>query len=171
MLQGLLAERFKLAIHRESKEQAVYAMVMGKGELKIKPSAPPPAAPDGTAPNPAVTGSNSVSITQGKGGATVSDGTGKSQKMIPSPDGKSMRLEITGRHACGVGGRLEPDDGSPRGGHDRASRQVRHDAGHLDAGIDECRPGRGSRRAAPAHRRCRVRPGQYRLLWPCRLLA
>src|SRR5437762_3464277 len=63
MLQGLLAERFKLAIHRESKEQAVYALVAGKGALKIKPSEPPPAAPDGTAPNPAVTGSNSVSIT------------------------------------------------------------------------------------------------------------
>ena len=108
MLQGLLAERFKLAIHRESKEQAVYALVTGKGELKIKPTAPPPAGPEGTAPNPAVTGSNSVSITQGKGGATVSDGTGKSQKMIPSPDGKSMRLEITGATLAELAEGLSP---------------------------------------------------------------
>ena len=108
MLQGLLAERFKLAIHRESKEQAVYAMVVGKGELKIKPTAPPPAAPDGTAPSGSVTGSNSVSITQGKGGATVSDGTGKSQKMIPSPDGKSMRLEITGATLAELAEGLSP---------------------------------------------------------------
>jgi uncharacterized protein (TIGR03435 family) len=108
MLQGLLAERFKLAIHRESKEQAVYAMVVGKGELKIKPSAPPPAASDGTAPSGSVTGSNSVSITQGKGGATVSDGTGKSQKMTPSPDGKSMRLEITGATLAELAEGLSP---------------------------------------------------------------
>jgi uncharacterized protein (TIGR03435 family) len=31
MLQALLAERFKLVIHRESKDQAVYALVIGKG--------------------------------------------------------------------------------------------------------------------------------------------
>ncbi len=96
MLQSLLAERFKLAIHRDSKEQAVYAMVVGKGGLKMKEADAPLPAPDGTAPNPAVSGSSSVSISQGKSGATVSDGTGKTQKMIPSPDGKSMRLEMSG---------------------------------------------------------------------------
>ena len=36
MMQNLLAERFKLAIHRESREQSVYALVVGKGTLKIK---------------------------------------------------------------------------------------------------------------------------------------
>jgi uncharacterized protein (TIGR03435 family) len=96
MLQALLAERFKLAIHRDSKDQAVYAMVIAKGGLKIKESEPAPAPPDGSAPNPAVTGSSSVSFTQTKGGMVSSDGTGKQQKMTPSPDGKSMRLEISG---------------------------------------------------------------------------
>jgi uncharacterized protein (TIGR03435 family) len=96
MLQALLAERFKLAIHRDSKDQAIYAMVVGKGPLKIKESGAPPAAPGGEAPNPAVTGSSSVSVSQTKTGAVVSDGTGKTQKMIPSPDGKSMRFEISG---------------------------------------------------------------------------
>lgn len=96
MLQSLLAERFKLAIHRESKDQAVYALVVGKGGAKLKPAEEPAAAPDAAAPNPAVTGSNSVSISQTKGGAVVSDGQGRSQKMTMSPDGKSMRLEASG---------------------------------------------------------------------------
>ncbi len=47
MLQALLAERFKLAVHRESKEHAVYALVVGKGGPKLKESAPGADAPAG----------------------------------------------------------------------------------------------------------------------------
>jgi uncharacterized protein (TIGR03435 family) len=36
MLQNLLTERFKVTIRRESKEMPVYALVAGKGGLKIK---------------------------------------------------------------------------------------------------------------------------------------
>jgi len=36
MLQALLAERFHLAVHREQKEAAVYALEIGKGPLKIR---------------------------------------------------------------------------------------------------------------------------------------
>jgi uncharacterized protein (TIGR03435 family) len=36
MLQALLAERFKLALHRESKESPIYALVVGKGGPKLK---------------------------------------------------------------------------------------------------------------------------------------
>src|SRR5215475_2603757 len=36
MMQHLLTERFKLAIHRENREQSVYVLVVGKGGLKIK---------------------------------------------------------------------------------------------------------------------------------------
>jgi uncharacterized protein (TIGR03435 family) len=39
MLQSLLAERFKLAIHREDKPMPVYAMVVGKGGPKLQKSA------------------------------------------------------------------------------------------------------------------------------------
>jgi uncharacterized protein (TIGR03435 family) len=108
MLQALLAERFKLTMHRESKDQQVYAMVIGKGGLKIKEVETPKPAPDAAAPNPGVTGSSSVSISQTKGGATVSDGTGKTQKMIPSPDGKTMRLEITGATLAELAEGLSP---------------------------------------------------------------
>jgi uncharacterized protein (TIGR03435 family) len=99
MLQALLTERFKLAIHRDTKEQAVYAMVVGKSGIKMKESEtaalPDGSAPDGSAPNPAVTGSSSVSISQTKNGAVVSDGQGKQQKMSVSPDGKTMRMEAS----------------------------------------------------------------------------
>jgi uncharacterized protein (TIGR03435 family) len=37
MLQNLLAERFKLTVHREQKVMPVYAMVVGKNGLKVKP--------------------------------------------------------------------------------------------------------------------------------------
>jgi uncharacterized protein (TIGR03435 family) len=40
MLQSLLAERFKLAFHREQRALSGYALVLGKGGLKAKPSEP-----------------------------------------------------------------------------------------------------------------------------------
>lgn len=39
MLQGLLADRFKLTLHRETKELPVAALVAGKSPLKIQPAA------------------------------------------------------------------------------------------------------------------------------------
>ena len=39
MLQALLAERFKLAVHRETKEMSAYALVEAKGGHKLKESA------------------------------------------------------------------------------------------------------------------------------------
>jgi len=38
MLQALLAERFKMTVHKETKEQPVYALVVGKSGLKLKKS-------------------------------------------------------------------------------------------------------------------------------------
>jgi uncharacterized protein (TIGR03435 family) len=46
MLQALLAERFKLALHRESKTIDVYALVVGKGGPKLKESDPAELAAD-----------------------------------------------------------------------------------------------------------------------------
>jgi uncharacterized protein (TIGR03435 family) len=40
MLQALLADRFKLKVHRETREMPVYALVVGKNGPKLKPSAP-----------------------------------------------------------------------------------------------------------------------------------
>jgi uncharacterized protein (TIGR03435 family) len=38
MLQALLADRFKLTLHRDTKEHAIYALVVAKGGPKLKPA-------------------------------------------------------------------------------------------------------------------------------------
>ena len=40
MMQSLLAERFKLKIHRETREVPVYALIVGKNGSKLKESTP-----------------------------------------------------------------------------------------------------------------------------------
>jgi uncharacterized protein (TIGR03435 family) len=49
MLQNLLAERFKLTLHHETKEFPMYSLVVGKGGSKLKESVDDAAAP-GAAP-------------------------------------------------------------------------------------------------------------------------
>src|SRR5580658_10982834 len=46
MLQALLADRFKMTVHRESREQSVYALILGKDGLKMKPKVDPAASAD-----------------------------------------------------------------------------------------------------------------------------
>ena len=72
MLQALLADRFQLKLHRESKESSVYALVVGKNGLKMKES-PLDADPDG--PGKA---NVDVNVTGGERGALVSLGKGAS---------------------------------------------------------------------------------------------
>jgi uncharacterized protein (TIGR03435 family) len=50
MLQALLEERFKLAVHRDSKEHPVLALVVGKGGPKLKESPEAPEPIDENAP-------------------------------------------------------------------------------------------------------------------------
>jgi uncharacterized protein (TIGR03435 family) len=49
MLQALLADRFQLKAHRESRESPVYALTVAKTGLKIKPVPPDPNAPPASA--------------------------------------------------------------------------------------------------------------------------
>jgi len=50
MLQDLLAKRFRLTLHRETKEHAVYALVVGKnGPKLVEAGAAPPADPPASA--------------------------------------------------------------------------------------------------------------------------
>src|ERR1700722_6805056 len=73
MMQALLADRFKLTIHRDSKEFSVYALTVGKGGAKIKESPLDPDTDDG--PGKA---NVDVNVTGGDRGATVSLGKGAS---------------------------------------------------------------------------------------------
>ena len=101
MLQALLAERFKLALHRDSTEHSVYALVVGKNGSKLKESPPDPAnsaAPPANPPSGAITigaGNNQVQISgniQGKGMVVSGGQTGKT-RMTMTPEG-TMRLEM-----------------------------------------------------------------------------
>jgi len=50
MLQNLLAERFKLTLHREKKDLPMYALVVGKNGPKLKESVDDPPPKEGDAP-------------------------------------------------------------------------------------------------------------------------
>jgi len=95
MLQAMLAERFKLTIHNDKKDANVWALVVGKGGLKIKESTPPPPPADDDPSKPKSAETNTATIKTTGNGATISAGTGETQKMSMSPDGKSMRLDIS----------------------------------------------------------------------------
>ena len=94
MLQALLAERFKLTVHRESKEHAVYALVVGKNGPKLKESAPDADTPAGGVPtttddvNPQVRISGRGANTQ----VSVSGGQIGTAHMSVGPDG-TMHME------------------------------------------------------------------------------
>jgi uncharacterized protein (TIGR03435 family) len=119
MLQALLAERFKLVIHRDSKEHSVYALVVAKGGPKLKEAEPEPAAPpvdpEAAPPEPKKgetvmgQGSSQVRITgnmaDGKG-MTIKGG--KQGKMhMAMVDGK-MRMEADSMTMSGLAEVLNP---------------------------------------------------------------
>jgi uncharacterized protein (TIGR03435 family) len=88
MLQALLADRFKLKIHRDSKDQPVYALTTGKGGPKFEESAPDkPAAEDA----PKVP-SNQLSVSRDANGAVVRTGQGGTMRMSMGPNG-TMHME------------------------------------------------------------------------------
>lgn len=81
MMQNLPAERFKLAIHRENREQSVYTLVIGKGTLKIKESA---AEEEATAtPQPA----DNVRMNSNSGGSVISGGATGTVRVTTGPNG------------------------------------------------------------------------------------
>jgi uncharacterized protein (TIGR03435 family) len=45
MVQSLLADRFKLTLHKEKRDTPVYALIVGKGGPKLKEAEPDPAEP------------------------------------------------------------------------------------------------------------------------------
>jgi uncharacterized protein (TIGR03435 family) len=100
MLQSLLAERFKLVIHRESKEMAVYALVAGKNRAKLKDAEPESETP-AAAPKDAVTigqGSNQIQVSRNPGGGRgivmTGGGRGGTMRMVPGENG-GMRMEAS----------------------------------------------------------------------------
>lgn len=76
MLQALLADRFKLAIHREKKDLPVYALIVGKNGPKLTPASADPDAPLPDSPNTMSfpVGNDQMKIAQDGKGGTVMQG-------------------------------------------------------------------------------------------------
>jgi len=95
MLQALLAERFKLTVHRESKEHAMYALVVGKNGPKLKESPPDADAPAGESkpsdPGPEKGQVRINGSMEGKG-VVVTGGPGGQMRMSMGPGG-TMHME------------------------------------------------------------------------------
>jgi uncharacterized protein (TIGR03435 family) len=70
MMQALLADRFRMKMHRENRDFPVYALVVGKGGLKIKESAD--AAGNTDTPQAGI----NVNVSGGREGTTVNLGQG-----------------------------------------------------------------------------------------------
>src|SRR5262245_2301395 len=73
MLQSLLADRFKMKFHRETRELPILALIVARGGPKLIPAASDSAAPTREAGPRAALGSNA---TAGAGGAPSASGTG-----------------------------------------------------------------------------------------------
>jgi uncharacterized protein (TIGR03435 family) len=112
MLQTLLADRFKLAVRRETKELPVYALVVGKNGLKMKESPPEETAAAGSdapgavgppTPPPSGGGRGSFAIGTADGpvtvrqegrGAVVTGGPNGTMRVSAGENG-NMRMEMS----------------------------------------------------------------------------
>jgi uncharacterized protein (TIGR03435 family) len=77
MLQALLAERFKLTIHRDKKELPIYALIVGKNGPKLTPASTTPDVPLPDSPGAMSIGTEKgqMKIVQdGKGGGVMQGG-------------------------------------------------------------------------------------------------
>jgi uncharacterized protein (TIGR03435 family) len=92
MLQALLADRFKLKIHKETKDQNVYVLLVGKGGPKLKEAAddPPPSA-DAEAPKS--DGQVQLQMNDGGRGAVVRGGPNGDTKVTMSNGGIHFSME------------------------------------------------------------------------------
>jgi uncharacterized protein (TIGR03435 family) len=107
MLQTLLADRFNLKFHRETRELPVYAMVIGKGGVKFKES--PPEKPSRTYGG--VNGRNQYMEYSQATMETVADGIGADRPVIDKTGltGKyDIRLEATPEFR--INNNPQPDD-------------------------------------------------------------
>jgi uncharacterized protein (TIGR03435 family) len=89
MFQALLADRFRVKLHKEKKEFPVYALLVGKGPLKLKET-PPDSDPDKDEPKGIVdaTGGGSAA------GVSVNLGHGSSWSFIPNRfEAKKLTME------------------------------------------------------------------------------
>ena len=83
MMQTLLAERFRLTLHRENREQPVYALMLGNGSLRLR---------EVTADPESV--SEAFTIKSDAKGMAISGSAAGAMRLAPGPDG-GMQMQIT----------------------------------------------------------------------------
>ena len=103
MLQALLADRFKLAMHRESKEHPIYALVVGKGGPKMKEAAADPPVPPAVAKSDAAPGDPGAEPAPAKDSSPQikfkATGEGSGTATVRGPDGNAkMTFSTSGMH-------------------------------------------------------------------------
>jgi len=86
MMQSLLAERFKLTFHRESREQPIYALTVAKTGLKMKEVVEEPAAP--TPATDGATPAAATSETDAAKTAPAKESGGKEVMTLNTPEGE-----------------------------------------------------------------------------------
>jgi len=88
MMQALLAERFKVKLHREKKPQPVYALLVSKDGHKLKPAAkdPAPAPDDPNAQTLSLAGQDVKISSDGRGGQVIST-NGSGAMRVTTKDG------------------------------------------------------------------------------------
>jgi uncharacterized protein (TIGR03435 family) len=114
MLQALLAERFHMTIHRETKEQSVYAIVVGKNGPKLtkydenaspvftfnEAGGPPP-------PPPPPGGAGAVAVTaRARGGGGSGGPMAKGGAMVSMSSNGATHLQARGATLAGLAGML-----------------------------------------------------------------
>ncbi|MEP7355473.1 MAG: TIGR03435 family protein [Acidobacteriota bacterium] len=107
MLRALLAERFHLKVHREGKEESVYALVEAKGGHKMKPApAEIPAAPvDPDAPKPALA-KGEQALTIGDQQMRIAQTSGANSGVISMTGGATGATRVTVPTDAASGGKL-----------------------------------------------------------------
>ena len=114
MMQALLADRFGLKFHRESKEHPVYALVVAKGGIKMKEAAPDDPAP-AAAPPPDSKDTRTIDVGQGpmtvkqdgRGGASINAGALGNIKVNMSPEGL-IHMEMSRMSMTMLVGQMAP---------------------------------------------------------------
>jgi uncharacterized protein (TIGR03435 family) len=98
MLQALLAERFKLSIHRSTTDHSIYALIVGKNGSKLKDAEPDPtpaAAADGPpATPPGSPGSRETVIGTGDNQVRIKPNAGGRGAMVTSPKFGNLKISM-----------------------------------------------------------------------------
>jgi uncharacterized protein (TIGR03435 family) len=125
MLQNLLADRFGLKVHRETKEMPVYDLVIAKGGPKFREFVPPPPPKEGD-PRPATKkmefDADGFPILP-PGGGTVWGPTGRGGAMVGAMR-EQIAMETLARRLVSLTGRPVNDETGLKGKYDLAMHWV-----------------------------------------------